>query len=48
MMFVQLFVGRVAMLGFAAELIGEELTGEHDLHSFGVQYERPDFQSLSL
>ena len=25
---MQLFVGRVAMLGFAAELIGEELTGE--------------------
>ena len=25
---LQLFVGRVAMLGFAAELIGEELTGE--------------------
>lgn len=25
--FLQLFVGRVAMLGFAAELIGEELTG---------------------
>ena len=24
---MQLFVGRVAMLGFAAELIGEELTG---------------------
>lgn len=24
---IQLFVGRVAMLGFAAELIGEELTG---------------------
>ena len=25
---MQLFIGRVAMLGFAAELIGEELTGE--------------------
>lgn len=29
---MQLFVGRVAMLGFAAELIGEELTGTHCHH----------------
>ena len=27
LLLMQLFVGRVAMLGFSAELIGEELTG---------------------
>lgn len=37
----ELFVGRVAMLGFAAELIGEELTGKGPLAQIGIPLGQP-------